>query len=388
MQRACSTWDTNGFAQLSPQVATPLDDTAQIGLSPPASVSCGSFFGTIHDYISTPPAVAVLIARFLFRNCIGVSRAQFAVRRLCSRSISPTAYGPSRIVLQFAQPRCVGTLLSCVIKRQLLSQKRFWFVVRFLTHTTLNLHSRKDLRGSVSAKERFSRTRYVSTLEPILGHTPWRSPVDRISVRLYRISLRSSVRLFLFPPRNERRRFRGLLVAKGRDCLSPSPAEAVTALPAHRAPLAGVWTHLRRSLPAALRTMAAHHRRGGPQISPLRRPPLRIRPSPVHWLSARDVRALLLPAAVSLSELPSEEVASAVGADCAEYLPAGPASANRVDDPEAAAHFFPVRSAPVGWARPRSVGDDRGSLSGRTQTRWRSPRRDCRYSDVRRPNPP
>ena len=58
-----------------------------------------------------------------------------------------------------------------------------------------------------------------------------------------------------------------------------------------------------------------------------------------------SLRALLLSAAVPLSQLRPEEVASAGGADCAGYLPAGSPSANRLDDLEAAAHHFPVRSA-------------------------------------------
>lgn len=72
---------------------------------------------------------------------------------------------------------------------------------------------------------------------------------------------------------------------------------------------------------------------------------------------------------MTLSQLPSEEVASAGEADCAGYLPAGSPSANRLDDPEAAAHLFPVRSAPLGRARPRGVGDDRGGISERARER-------------------
>lgn len=101
----------------------------------------------------------------------------------------------------------------------------------------------------------------------------------------------------------------------------PRQPRASSALSDDRAVPAPVRTVLQRPICRAIWFLARRGRRRDMRLSPLRRPALWLRAGPRSGLSARDVRRLLLPHALLMSQLPLEAHAARSGDDRPHYLP-------------------------------------------------------------------
>ena len=122
---------------------------------------------------------------------------------------------------------------------------------------------------------------------------------------------------------------------------------------------------LRPALRPALRIMAADHRPRCPQVPPLRRPLLRLRPRPLPGSPARDVRGLLLPPTLLVPQLPSETHPAGRRHDCPHRLPSRSPPATGLHHPQTAPPGFPLRPGPAGRTEQRlSIRSRHGRFAG------------------------